>query len=79
MTKEHYTGGEIKKMMRKVNWHTDGVMRKYLIRWRIRRSKKKWLPYIMDRWKMFVAMRKLVRYQFRYCQNQVHNVKADLQ
>ena len=65
--------------MNKVNWRTNGLLRKYIIRWRIKYTEKKHFPYIFDRWKMYVAMRKLFRYEFKYSQNQVHNVKADLQ
>ena len=36
MAKEHYTNDEIKDMMGKVNWRTGGLLRKYIIRWRIR-------------------------------------------
>ena len=66
-------------MMREVDWKTNGLMKKYVIRWRCRDTQKKWLPYIMDRWKQYVRMRKMIRHQFRFCENQVHNVKSDLQ
>lgn len=71
MRNEAYTEDEIAKVMSKVNWRTEGLMRKYIIRMRLKYTEpeKKYFPYIWDRWKMFVAMRKLVRYQFRYCQN----------
>ena len=40
---------------------------------------KKYLHYCWDKLKSFVAIRKLVKYQFRFCHNQTNNIKADLQ
>jgi len=54
-------------------------MKKYLTRMRMRGTNKAILPYIMDRWKGFVRIRKLISYQLRYCENQCSNVRADLQ
>jgi len=45
----------------------------------MRYTQKKWLPSIIDRWKQYVKIRKMIRHQFRFCENQVHNVKSDLQ
>ena len=54
-------------------------MRKYMIRMRIRNDPEKSnLPHIWQRWKDFVAIRKLIKYQFRYMHNRVTNVKGDL-
>lgn len=79
MRQEHYSEDHIQEYMKRVNWMTNGLMRKYIIRWRIKYTQKKYFPYIIDRWKQYVRIRKMVRYQFRFCQNQVHNVKSDLQ
>ena len=69
MRKEAHTEDEIKEVMNKVNWRTNGLLRKYIIRWRMKYTEKKHFPYIFDRWKMYVAMRKLFRYEFKYSQN----------
>lgn len=79
MRQEHHTEDEIARMMQEVDWKTNGLMKKYIIRWRARYTEKKWLPSIIDRWKQFVKIRKMIRHQFRFCENQVHNVKSDLQ
>jgi hypothetical protein len=78
MRQEHYSEDEIEEKMKVVEWHTNGLMKKYIIRWRLRNTQKKWLPTIMDRWKQYVKIRKMIRHQFRFCENQVHNVKSDL-
>ncbi len=36
MRSEHYEEDEIDSLMSKVNWKTEGLMKKYIIRWRIR-------------------------------------------
>jgi len=41
-------------------------------------ASRKNLPAILDRWKEYTAMRKLIKYQFNFCQNQTANEKADL-
>lgn len=62
MRQEQYSENEIANMMKDVDWKTNGLMKKYIIRWRCRYSQKKWLPYIMDRWKQYVRIRKLIRH-----------------
>ena len=43
-----------------------------MIRLRIRQdSEKKQLPHIWQRWKDYVAIRKLIKYQFRYMENRL--------
>jgi len=79
MRKEHHTEDEVAEMMKTVNWKTNGLMKKYIIRWRIRYTEKKWFPYYIERWKQYVKVRKMIRHQFRFCENQVHHVKSDLQ
>jgi hypothetical protein len=36
MREEKHTEDEIENVMREVDWKTNGLMRKYIIRWRIR-------------------------------------------
>ena len=61
MRKEHMSDETIERTMEKVDWRTNGVMRKNIIRWRCRYDERKHLPYIIDRWRQYVQMRKLVR------------------
>lgn len=62
MRKERYGENEIEAMFNKVTWKTDGLLRKYIIRWRIRQTRKRLVPVVWDRWRQYVGMRKLVRY-----------------
>ena len=40
---------------------------------------KKLLPMVWNRWRGFIAFRKLVKYQFNFCSNSTANDKADMQ
>ena len=54
-------------------------MRKYMIRMRLRHDEEKsGLPHVWQRWKDFVAIRKLIKYQFRYMHNRVTDQKGVL-
>jgi len=45
-------------------------MRKYIIKMQMKISiNKKYLPYCWEKIKSYVALRRLVRYQFRFCHN----------
>jgi hypothetical protein len=55
-------------------------MQKYMARMRMRLDpKKKVVPVIWNRWKQYVGIRKLVKYQIQQMENNCDNVKADLQ
>jgi len=65
MRKEHYTEDQIDKFYDDVCDTTEHLMKKYLIRIKIRQDEKnKTLPLIWNRWREYVGVRKLVRYQF---------------
>ena len=38
-----------------------------------------YMPFVFDRWKKYVALRKLFAYKFRLVANATNNVRADLQ
>ena len=80
MRQQKYTEDEIESLVDKVNTRNEIIMRKYIIRMQLKISReKKYLPYCFDKLKSFVAIRKLARYQFKFCHNQTNNVKGDLQ
>lgn len=80
MKSEHYTEDEIEKFFAAVNDKNEHLMNKYITRMKIAQDPvNKTLPIIWNRWKQFVAMRKLVKYQFNFCHNNIENQKADLQ
>lgn len=57
-------------------------MNKFLIRMKLKPSvsgKSPYLPYFFDRWKQYIALRKIFRETFRECWNRTNNVRADLQ
>merc|ERR1712216_336498 len=80
LRKEKYTEDEIEKIHDGVVARNDGLMNKYMTRLRIRQDKdRKLLPTIWQRWREYVGMRKLIKYQLRFCFNAAVNGKADLQ
>lgn len=42
-------------------------------------GRKPYLPHFFDRWKQYIALRKMYRETFRECWNRTNNVRADLQ
>ena len=77
---EHYTEPEIEKMCAKVFGRNEHLMKKYMIRMRIRHDPvNRNMPHIWQRWKDYVAIRKLLKYQFNYMHNRVTSQKGDLQ
>lgn len=80
MLQEHYTPKEIDDICKKVSTKNDHLMEKYIKRIRLTQDKdKKLLPAVWNRWRGFVGIRKLIRYQFKFMENNTNNVKADLQ
>jgi hypothetical protein len=77
---EHYTEPEIEKICAKVFNRNEHLMKKYMIRMRIRHDPvNRNMPHIWQRWKDYVAIRKLLKYQFNYMHNRVTGQKGDLQ
>ena len=58
MVEEGFTENEIANTMNKVEWKTYGLKSKDVYKRQMRYTEKKYFPYIWDRWKMFVAVRK---------------------
>jgi hypothetical protein len=65
MRKEHYTENEIEQFHDTVCNTNENLMKKYLIRLKIGQDEKRnIIPAVWNRWREFVGIRKLVRYQF---------------
>lgn len=80
MREEHYTESEIKIKCKDWFGKNEYLMNKYLARMRMRQDpNKKVVPKVWNRWKQYVGMRKLVKYQCNQMENYTHNVKCDLQ
>lgn len=76
---EHYTENEVEGICEKVFNKNHYLMRKFMIRMRLRQDKDiANLPHIWNRWKDYVAIRKLIKYQFQYMHNRVNSSKVDL-
>lgn len=70
MRKEHYSEQEIDKFYKDVCERNDSIMKKYLTRaLMFQNDKMKHMPEIMHRWKMYTALRKMLRHHFRFCNN----------
>lgn len=80
MRSEHFTEDEIENQFNDVCTKNDHLMKKYLLRMKhFSDDDNKLLPIVWNRWREYVGIRKLIKYQFRMMANQTHNVKADLQ
>lgn len=79
MRAEHYTEQEIKLKTREWFGKNEMLLGKYIARMRMRQTEKKLIPKVWNRWRQYVGMRKLIKYQVRQMENYTHNVKADLQ
>ena len=63
MRSEKYTEDEIETKTDYCNDYNDYLLKKYSVRWQIRLDpNRKILPLIWNRWKGFVAIRKLIKY-----------------
>mmetsp|Transcript_2435 Transcript_2435/g.3723 ORF Transcript_2435/g.3723 Transcript_2435/m.3723 type:complete len:196 (-) Transcript_2435:713-1300(-) len=70
MRKEQYKEFEIDMTFNKVCKENDDRMRKYISRIRIQQQgDRKLLPIVWNRWKEYVGIRKLIKYQFRFSHN----------
>lgn len=70
MREQRYSEDEIESFVEKINNRNENIMRKFIIRMQLKISRdKKYLPCCFDRLKSFVAIRKLIRYKFRFCHN----------
>ena len=79
MRSQHYTEGEIDKFYGDVCARNDHVMNKIMTRWQfLRDPDRRIIPIVMNRWKEFVAMRKLIKYHFKNSHNATQDGKADL-
>ena len=79
MRKERYSENAIEMMCSKVNRDNEYLMKKYMIRMKLKTEKgQPYMPFVFDRWKKFVALRKLFAYKFRLVSNATNNVRADL-
>ena len=55
-------------------------MKKYLTRaLAYQNDKIKHMPEILHRWKMYTALRKTLKYQFRFCNNSYNKEKGQMQ
>ena len=80
MRKEHFTEKEIQLKCKEWFGRNEHLMKKYMTRMRLRLDpKKRIMPAVWNRWKQYVGMRKLIKYQVKQMENNCHNVKADLQ
>lgn len=79
MRNEHYTESEIKLKCRDWFGKNEMLMNKYIARMKMRTEGKKLIPKVWNRWRQYVGMRKLIKYQFKQMENYGDNVKADLQ
>ena len=80
MRHEQFDENHVEEVVNKAEKGTTDLMLKYASRMRIKRHQdKRILPWFLDRWKKYVALRKLYRHIFRNCYNRTNNVRADLQ
>lgn len=80
MQEERFTETQIENTVKKVNGENRYLLKKYITRMQHKIDKTKpYLPAYIDRWRRFVALRKLYRFKFRMMCNKMDNVKADLQ
>ena len=65
MKKEHYTEREIEKFFDDVSSTNEHLMKKYILRMKFRQDEnKKVIPVVWNRWREYVGMRKLIKFQF---------------
>lgn len=77
---EKYTESEIEILYEGVCDRNEGLMRKYLTRLRLNQEpKKRVLPIVWQRWREYVGIRKLLKFQLNRCQNAIEPGKADMQ
>ena len=80
MREEGFTEKEIQLKCKDWFGKNEYLMKKYMARMRMRLDpKKKVLPALWNRWRHYVGMRKLLKYQIKQMDNNCSNVKADLQ
>ena len=80
LRKEKYTEDEVDNIYDGVCARTEGLMRKYILRLKItQQPQKRLLPIVWQRWREFVAIRKLLKYQLNRCQNAIVDRTADMQ
>ena len=80
LREEKYTEDEVEKIYGDICARNEGLMRKYILRLKItQQPKKRLLPIVWQRWREFVGIRKLLKYQLNRCQNAIDDRKADMQ
>jgi hypothetical protein len=80
MAQEGYREDEVDKIVSGIDKNNKHLMEKYMRRMRLMiDGDRKLLPIVWNRWRQYVAMRKLIRYHLKHCQNMVHSDhKAEL-
>ena len=63
MREEHYTEAEIKIKCRDWFSKNEMLLNKYIARMRMRQRGKALIPKVWNRWRQYVGMRKLIKYQ----------------
>ena len=70
MKKEHYTEREIETFYDHVCDTNEMLLKKYITRLQMRQDETKSLmPVVWNRWREYVGMRKLIKWQFNRCHN----------